>query len=153
MVDCGLQDLGFSGHPFTWSNGRQGEDQIQCRLDRAMVNESFISRFSPIKVSHPPWFGSDHSPLKIILEDHNQVAARKRIHLFRFEEGWANEPRCEDLVRRIWNNSNLHREGRLASFQSLDEEFKELRTNEVRKEIIRAETKLIILCGRRILTA
>lgn len=99
--ECSLQDLDFSDHPFTWSNGRQGVDQIQCRLDRAMANDNFISRFSPIRVTHLPCFGSDHSPLRINLEDHAQVSIRKRPHLFRFEECWAKEPRCEDIVRRI----------------------------------------------------
>lgn len=114
----------------------------ECRLDRALANDSFISRFSPISVTHLPRFGSDHSPLRICLEYFAHTISRRRPHLFRFEECWAKEPRCEDLMKRIWNNSNQNCEARLASLQALDGEFKELRTNEVRKEIIRAETKL-----------
>lgn len=34
----GLLDLGFTGHPFTWSNRRSGDSHIQERLDRGFAN-------------------------------------------------------------------------------------------------------------------
>lgn len=98
VEECGLQDLGFMGYLFTLSNGRQGEEQIQCRLDRAFAREGFISRFSPIKVTHLPRFSSDHSPILICLEAHSHSYRKKRTHLFRFEECWVKDNRCEDLV-------------------------------------------------------
>jgi hypothetical protein len=33
LTDCDLEDLGFSGEPFTWKRGRISE-----RLDRAVTN-------------------------------------------------------------------------------------------------------------------
>lgn len=48
IAECDLQDLGFIGYPFTRSNGRQGEEQIQCRIDRALATEAFRNRFNPI---------------------------------------------------------------------------------------------------------
>lgn len=33
-----LHDLGFIGHNFTWSNGREGDTNVQVRLDRAFAN-------------------------------------------------------------------------------------------------------------------
>jgi hypothetical protein len=38
VADRAVLDLGFEGYPFTWSNGREGDNYIQCRLDRAMGN-------------------------------------------------------------------------------------------------------------------
>ncbi|XP_057811836.1 uncharacterized protein LOC131026078 [Salvia miltiorrhiza] len=32
--ECGLEDLGFSGIPYTWTNNQKGEDNIMERLDR-----------------------------------------------------------------------------------------------------------------------
>lgn len=51
---CGFNDLGFLGHPFTWSNGRVAEENIQCRLDRALATESFCNRFTPSESSTYP---------------------------------------------------------------------------------------------------
>lgn len=86
IAEAGLVDLGFEGHPFTWTNGRQAGENIQCRLDRAMGNERLINRFNPITVTHRPRFGSDHAPILIQLEAPNQREVRRRKKMFRFEE-------------------------------------------------------------------
>lgn len=33
IEECGLIDLGFVGHPFTWTNKQAGGDNIKKRLD------------------------------------------------------------------------------------------------------------------------
>lgn len=86
ISDCGLHDLGFEGYPFTWTNGREGEDNIQCRLDRAMGSEALMNRFSPIKVVHLSRYKSDHAAIMILLEANEYMIRKKRTHLFRFEE-------------------------------------------------------------------
>lgn len=39
---CELQDLGFSGYPFTWDNKREGNANVQVRLDRAVGNAALF---------------------------------------------------------------------------------------------------------------
>lgn len=104
-----------------------------------MATEGFINKVFPIQVTHLHRFGSDHSALKITLDAQPQVRQRKRKHLFLFEECWANDDRCEDMVRRVWSGSNLHCEARLGTIQALDKEFEDYRTSEIRKEINKIE--------------
>lgn len=68
LSNVNLMDLGFEGHPFTWSNGREGSANIHARLDRALGNPGFQNRFSPIKITHLPRFRSDHAVILIHLE-------------------------------------------------------------------------------------
>lgn len=79
---CGLTDLGFQGHPFTWTKGRKGEANIQCSLDKAFSSQSYLNRFSPTKVSHLPRFGSDHDVLRIDLEADLGEGNKRRKNFF-----------------------------------------------------------------------
>lgn len=60
---CNLRDLGFTGSPFTWSNGRRGADNVLERLDRASAINEWLDRFMGAIVRHLPYFKSDHSPI------------------------------------------------------------------------------------------
>lgn len=127
MELCGLSDLGFQGHPYTWSNGRKGIDNIQFRLDRAQGSKNFLNRFSPTKVRHFPRFGSDHAVLRIDLEVDLGVNTRRRYHIFIFEEAWCRDKRCEDVVRRMWNSQPGNGVSKIVGLKCLDEVFKEYR--------------------------
>lgn len=39
---CGLIELPLAGHAFAWSNSSEGDQRIECRLDRSLVNNDFI---------------------------------------------------------------------------------------------------------------
>lgn len=70
---CGFNDFRFLGYPYTWSNGREGLANIQCRFDRAMATKSFCNRCAPIRVTHLSKYGSDDSVVRINLEDHDHL--------------------------------------------------------------------------------
>lgn len=46
---CNLRDLPFLGYGFTYDNGKGGEDNVQCRLDRALVNDEWLGIFDKAK--------------------------------------------------------------------------------------------------------
>ncbi|KAF9589479.1 hypothetical protein IFM89_024750 [Coptis chinensis] len=58
----GFIDLGYKGYPYTWSNKRTAPDNIQKRLDRALVNSEWLLLFPEAVLSHKAAIGSDHCP-------------------------------------------------------------------------------------------
>lgn len=63
-----LVDVGFHGNPFTWSNAREGLALIRERLDRALVNPTWLDAFPSTKVIHLPKTHSDHCPILVSTE-------------------------------------------------------------------------------------
>lgn len=68
MERCGLQNLGYEGYPFTWLNGRGGNDNIQCMIDYGFATSNFLESFPLTRVVHLPHNGSDHVVLRIMIE-------------------------------------------------------------------------------------
>ncbi|KAG8374776.1 hypothetical protein BUALT_Bualt10G0030900 [Buddleja alternifolia] len=63
LDNAGLTDLGYYGHPFTWSNKRDGGANIQLRLDQGLENSSWNALFPNASVTHIAAISSDHKPL------------------------------------------------------------------------------------------
>lgn len=61
LVDCSHVDLGYSGHEFTWTNGRAGSQNIQERLDRFLGTENWRGLFQSLLIQHLPRMRSDHA--------------------------------------------------------------------------------------------
>ncbi|KAK3212709.1 hypothetical protein Dsin_017415 [Dipteronia sinensis] len=72
LEDCGLEDMGFMGPNFTWCNKRDGDAMILERLDRASE-------------THP-------------IDNRDQKSGGR----FYFEECWASEQECADIVLSSW---------------------------------------------------
>jgi hypothetical protein len=49
---CALQDLWFSGLPFTWDNRQDGRGDVKARIDRALGNTALLHQFQVVKVKH-----------------------------------------------------------------------------------------------------
>lgn len=63
VADSNLEDMGFSGPIFTWSNKRGGTSTILERLDRGLFNDQWKSMFQHFTIRHLDFWGSDHRPL------------------------------------------------------------------------------------------
>lgn len=57
LSDYGIEDAGYIGNPFTWSNGR-----TRRRLDRVVCNARWIELFTEFRVMHLNRTASDHYP-------------------------------------------------------------------------------------------
>lgn len=60
---CGLDDLLFVGHGFTWSNGKGGDHNIQCCLDYFFALTRWMERWQSAKVYNLVPSHSDHLPI------------------------------------------------------------------------------------------
>lgn len=91
MDACGLIDLGFKGHKFTWSNNRDGNVKICERLGRAIANGEWQFLFPRSCVTHLIRSSSDHSP--IFLETNTDAFSFPKP--FQFEAMWIQDSSCE----------------------------------------------------------
>jgi hypothetical protein len=106
LTDCGLNDLGYKGHPFTWNNRRAGEENIQVRLDRGTATARFLELFSLTHVEHIPTEESYHAALVIKLADGAEIAQNRSPRGFVYEEMWLKHAGYEDMIKAAWEKSD-----------------------------------------------
>ena len=93
ILDCGLNDAGFEGYPFTWK-----DPGIKQRLDRILVNHDWLDTFLSHKVIHGVSRNSDHKPLIF----YSDVAVQHRKSQFRFQDMWFKHPDCLKVIENNW---------------------------------------------------
>jgi hypothetical protein len=76
--DCNLEDIGFSGDPFTWRRGR-----IRERLDRELASSTWITMHPEASLQHLECMRSDHRP--ILLDTDPRVSNGNSGKVKRFE--------------------------------------------------------------------
>ncbi|XP_069145909.1 uncharacterized protein [Solanum lycopersicum] len=96
---CGLADIGFSGHKFTWSNKRGINHRVWKRLDRALVNDSWLEKMPQTTITHLPTTGSEHCPLLLEMVS----TAADHIKYFRFLNCWVDNPNFMLTVKNCWD--------------------------------------------------
>jgi hypothetical protein len=93
-MDCGLEDLGFSGDVFTWKRGR-----IRERLDRGIANGDWSVMHPEASVQHLDYIKSDHRPILVNTEANIQQRSPKKK---RFEAKWLQEKGFQEKVQQTW---------------------------------------------------
>jgi len=89
LEECDLTDLGFSGDPFTWrNNSHTSENYIRERLDRAVANLEWRTRFPTARVVNGNHYHSDHRPVIVHLKEEVRCTYRGGGSPFRFEASW-----------------------------------------------------------------
>lgn len=103
---CGLNDMGYYGRKFTWSNGRHGAAFTKERLDRAFCNNAWARLFNESRVNTLPATSSDHSPLWIEMEQ-LRLCSHRHQKPFRYEASWTLKEECFKTVEEAWNMSRV----------------------------------------------
>jgi hypothetical protein len=106
---CNLQDLGYTGNTFTWTNRNQGEHLILARLDRFLATTEWKQMFPYYTNQHLLRYQSDHNP---ILLDFSSSANNKSNHaapkLRKFEQVWTRNKQHITKVKEAWSHNNDH---------------------------------------------
>ncbi|KAK1398276.1 hypothetical protein POM88_008139 [Heracleum sosnowskyi] len=105
LLDAGLTDMALVGHQFTWEKGRDTEDWMEVRLDRALTNMAWLNMFPLAKLYNLEGTPSDHSPILLIPQI---IAHGNAQYRFKFENAWMMEPMCEFLeegIKTLLNNT------------------------------------------------
>ncbi|XP_026417280.1 uncharacterized protein LOC113312758 [Papaver somniferum] len=99
MEDNDLFEAYFLGSNFTWANGQSGVRRILCKLDRAIINEAWLSKFENWRCKDLPREVFDHSPLI----GFTFANSRPKRAPFRVQKMWFSHPDFMRMVIESWN--------------------------------------------------
>ncbi|XP_022853767.1 uncharacterized protein LOC111375198 [Olea europaea var. sylvestris] len=94
MLDSGLENAGFLGNLYTWTNGR-----VRKRLDRVLINSSAPALCRQFTVKHLNKTSSDHSPLLLQWTSDDDLGPRP----FRFLNVWTKHHDFLAFVSQKWS--------------------------------------------------
>lgn len=91
-------DMKLCGYQFTWDIGARTNNHIEVRLDRALVNPTFLNVFKEAKLTNLEVSTLDHCP--ILMEPITRTIV---IHskTFRFKNAWLRESMCYQIVEDV----------------------------------------------------
>ena len=92
-------DIKPSSGKYTWSNRRTGPRHIAARLDRFLVQDSFLLLGLNLTSKILPFGGSDHKPIILEMEMNKNLGPIP----FRFNPMWATQPDFQKLVADTWS--------------------------------------------------
>lgn len=93
-------DLHFTGMRYTWSGSPHGVGVVK-KLDRALVNVAFQTKFQSAKASFLAPGTSDHSPIFVEL---NKVNVVKKKPAFKFQNFLTQRSNFLNLVQQGWHD-------------------------------------------------
>ena len=96
-IDTQLDDLRYTGHQFTWSKG-EGDSFLAQKLDRVLVNPSWLGIFGDSIACFLDPGSSDHSPMKVQLG----IELHHRKTPFKFFDFWSQSPHFLTIVADAW---------------------------------------------------
>ncbi|XP_026410375.1 uncharacterized protein LOC113305569 [Papaver somniferum] len=101
IKDCGLDDIGYIGKNYTWTNNNIGTCTKKSRINMAIGNDNWSFYFPNAKLMHFPLVGSDHSPIMLVTD----ATVSKCWKPFKFFLTWLNDDNCATFIANSWKTS------------------------------------------------
>ncbi|XP_075081792.1 uncharacterized protein LOC142166427 [Nicotiana tabacum] len=98
LNDCNLQDSGFHGIVFTWSDNRDPPNTFWNRLDRLTYNVEWFDLFGETKVTHLSRICSDHAPLLMEYGNYDPTHTK----YFKFLNIWVDHDEYLNVIQQSW---------------------------------------------------
>lgn len=74
------------------------------RLDRFVADQTWIDNHPNFKVENLDFYSSDHRPIRLTTNPHNQTVSKGHSKRFTFEHYWTMEDDFETVVKDTWDN-------------------------------------------------
>ena len=120
LEDCGLSDLGFLGSKYTWTNGQQGENFMQERLDRVVANWAWCALFKNREVHVLTARTFDHKPVMVRSLDLSETKSQF-YRSFKFEAHWLADKECLGVIREAWADGEQNGVGMCSTQERLEQ--------------------------------
>ncbi|XP_073362819.1 uncharacterized protein [Aegilops tauschii subsp. strangulata] len=103
LDDCAMQDLGYSGVPYTWDNRQAGSANVKARIDRGVANSEFLQHFELARVRHISAIESDHC---FVFVETRVSVDRRGPRQFRYENVWQSHVDYDRIVADLWRKNH-----------------------------------------------
>ena len=100
IMEWYIDDIKPSCGKFTWSNKRIGSGHIVARLNRFLIQNSFLILGLNVVSKILPFSASDHKPILLELSKDTNLGPVP----FRFSPSWIQQEGFQDLVLNVWQN-------------------------------------------------
>lgn len=92
-------DLKLIGNHLTWTETKKARVGMLRKLDRILVNPSFLRKFPAAFANFLPYGVSDHSPAILYM----QMVKKKKAPMFKFQNFMASHPEFMQCLRTNWS--------------------------------------------------
>lgn len=94
----GMLDLGFTGNPFTWNNGRTDSAHIKQRIDKGLGTSNWLALFPDTIIQHLDFLESDHCP--ILMNTNPSIHHGPKS--FRVQAMWTKHIDFYNILNKSW---------------------------------------------------
>uniref|UniRef100_A0A803PUR3 Reverse transcriptase domain-containing protein n=1 Tax=Cannabis sativa TaxID=3483 RepID=A0A803PUR3_CANSA len=98
VVQCSLEDLKYSGAFLTWNNKQKPDERIYSKIDRAMINPSWMNSFPSLEAVFLLEMSFDHRHILVSIYKNNNTGKKP----FRYINIWKPNPQFESMVVDSW---------------------------------------------------